>query len=146
MIRQRLRGLIGTTIMTCIPWTAFGFLCGLVFHFRLIPHLMLFAAPGVPGGTVGALTIAGAAVGIINGLVFSALVFAGERGKSVDELSGWRFAAWGGLATAGVLGVMLTSPIAAAIGAVLGAGAAVSALATARRARVAREAAPSLSA
>jgi hypothetical protein len=143
-LMRRLRGVVGTTIATSIPWTALGFLCGLAFHFQLIPDITAFAQPGFPGGIVGALTVTGAVVGTINGLVFSGLLFAGERGKTVDDLSAWRFAGWGALATAATLGVPFSSPIAAGIGAVLGAGAAVATLVTARRGRLTTAASPSL--
>ena len=146
MILQRLRGLIGTTITACIPWTALGFLTGLVFRYNLIPGTHVLFPYGTPGGLVGTFTLAGALVGVINGLAFSGLLFAAERGKTVDDLRGWRFATWGAVATAGTLGVVFASPIAAAIGAVLGAGAAVSTLATARRARLSTIPSPSLTA
>lgn len=97
--------------------------------------MALFVNGAAPGGLIGAFTLAGALVGIINGLTFSGLLFAAERGKAVDDLHGGRFATWGAVATAGTLGVLFSSPIAAATGGVLGAAAAVTTLAIARRAR-----------
>jgi hypothetical protein len=133
MLIQRLRGLLGTTIATCIPWTILGFPVGVVFRLGLIPRWGVQTT--FPLGIVGAFTLAGAIVGIINGLVFSGLLFAAERGKTVDDLNGWRFATWGALATAATLGVISSAPMVAGIGAALGAVAAWATLATARRAR-----------
>jgi hypothetical protein len=146
MILQRLRGLIGTTIIACVPWTALGALTGLVFQLRLVPGMMVFSSYPIPGGLVGAFALAGAIVGITNGIVFSGLVLAAERGKTVDDLRPGRFATWGAVATAGTLGVLFSSPIAAGIGAVLGAAAAVATLATAQRARLTTTSSPSLKA
>lgn len=143
MLRQRLRGLLGTTITACIPWTALGFVTGVVLQFDLIPGMSVHL---VPNGIIGMLTIAGAVVGIVNGLAFSALLFATERGKTVDNLGLGRFAAWGAIATAGTMGMIFTSLTAAAIGGVVGAVAAVGTLAAARRARLTTTQTPSLTA
>jgi hypothetical protein len=78
--------------------------------------------------------------------VFSGLLFAAERGKTVDDLSAWRFAAWGALATAGTLGFLSSNLIVGGTGAVLGAVAAFTTLATARRARLSPTTPPSLDA
>ena len=39
MIRQRLRGILGTTLAASIPWTALGLLTGVIFQFDLIPGM-----------------------------------------------------------------------------------------------------------
>jgi hypothetical protein len=139
MIRQRLRGIFRTTIATAVPWAVFGFFTGLVFQFGLLPGVVVFLNARIPGGLVAACTLAGAAVGVVNGLTLSGLVLATERGKNLDELRAWRFAAWGAIATAGTLGLFFQSVVVAALGAVLGAGAGIAALSAARRAHVARE-------
>ena len=54
--------------------------------------------------------------------------------KKIEELRMWRFAAWGAFATAGTLGLFFESPLAAGVGAVLGAGAGIAALSAARHA------------
>jgi hypothetical protein len=136
MLRQRIRGLIGTTITACIPWTALGFLTGMVFRLDLVPNLHVHSSGPLGLGLVGVCSLAGALVGMINGVTFSGLLFAAERGKTIDDLRAWRFAAWGAVATAGTLGLLSTSVIGAALGAGLGATAAVVTLATARRARI----------
>jgi hypothetical protein len=51
-----------------------------------------------PGGLVTACTLAGALVGIVNGLTFSGLLLAAERGRTIDDLRGWRVAMWGAVA------------------------------------------------
>ncbi|HEV8448193.1 MAG TPA: hypothetical protein VGQ44_15290 [Gemmatimonadaceae bacterium] len=134
MLRQRLRGILRTTIVTAIPWTTLGFLIGMVFRFNLIPHVYITLGRPVPGGLVGALTLAGAIIGVINGLSLSGLVLATERNKKIEELRSWRFGVWGGIATAGTLGFVFQSSLVAAVGGVLGFGAGVAALAIARRA------------
>ena len=134
MLRQRLRGILRTTFLTCVPWTAVGFLTGLVFRLNLIPNVYVDLGRPFPGGLVGALTFAGAIVGVVNGLTLSGIVLATERGKKIEELRMWRFAAWGAFATAGTLGLFFESPLAAGVGAVLGAGAGIAALSAARRA------------
>jgi hypothetical protein len=97
MIRRRLRGILRTTIAVCIPWTAIGLVIGVLLQPHGFGEAMAFGHV-VPGGVTGAFTIAGALVGIVNGLTFSFLVLAAERGKRVEQLRGWRWAAWGALA------------------------------------------------
>jgi hypothetical protein len=144
MIRQRLRGFLGTTIAACIPWTALGLFAGLVFQFDLIPGVHGALGRPIPGGFVTLGLFAGVVIGLVNGLTFSSLVLATERGKQVEDLHPWRFAIWGAIATAGTLGLLIQSPLAAAIGGVVGAGGGLAALWTARRARVTYEHAPSV--
>ncbi len=134
MLRQRLRGILRTTVLTCVPWTAVGFLIGLVLRLNLIPDTYVELGRPFLGGIVGALTFAGAIVGVVNGLTLSGIVLATERGKKIEELRMWRFATWGAVATAGTLGVLFQSLIAGGIGAVLGAGAGIAALSAARHA------------
>jgi hypothetical protein len=134
MIRQRLRGILRTTIATCVPWTALGFVLGVIFEFDLIPGFDAGLGRSIPGGLVTACTLIGGMVGVVNGLTLSGLVLVTERGKTIEELRRWRFAAWGALGTAGTLGFFFHSPLVASIGAVVGAGAGIVALAAARRA------------
>lgn len=136
MIRQRLRGIARTTLVTAVPWTGLGLITGMVLRLGLIPGLLISLSTPFPGGIVAACTAVGATVGVINGLVLSGLILATERGKRIEELRPWRFAAWGAIATAGTLGLVFQSPRVAAIGAVLGAAAGFVALAVARRVRV----------
>ena len=140
MIRQRLRGIFRTTIATAVPWTALGFVTGVVFQLDLIPGVHAALGHPILGGLVTVFTLAGVMVGVINGLTLSALVLATERGKKIEELRAWRFATWGAVATAGTLGLLFQSPIGAGIGAVLGAVAGVAALAVARRATASQDA------
>jgi hypothetical protein len=134
MLRQRLRGILRTTVLTCVPWTAIGFLTGMVFRLNLIPNVYVGLGRPFPGGLVAAFTFAGAIVGAVNGLTLSGIVLATERGKKIEELRTWRFATWGAVATAGTLGVLFQSGLAAGIGAVLGAVAGSAALSAARQA------------
>ena len=94
MIRQRRRGVLGTTIAVCIPWIALGLLTGVVFQLDFIPGVHFGLGRPIPGGFVTVCTLAGAFVGVINGLTFSGVVFATERGKNVEELPARRFAMW----------------------------------------------------
>ena len=135
MIRRRFRGIVRTTIVTAVPWTGLGFVAGMVLRLGLIPNLLAGLSTPFPGGLVAACTIVGATVGVINGLTLSGLILATERGKKIEELRPWRFAAWGAIATAGTLGLVFESPLVAAIGAALGAAAGFVALSAARRAR-----------
>ena len=135
MIRRRLRGILRTTVTTAVPWTALGFIIGMILRFGLIPDVGVWLSSPVPGGLVVALMLAGAMIGVVNGLTLSAIVLAAERGRKLEDLRTWRFAAWGAVATAGTLGFFFESPLVAAIGAALGGGAAAAALAAARRAR-----------
>ncbi len=134
MLRQRLRGILRTTVLTCVPWTAVGFLTGLVFRLNLIPDTYVELGRPFLGGIVGVFTFAGAIVGVVNGLTLSGIVLATERGKKIEELRTWRFATWGAIATAGTLGALFQSLVAGGIGAVLGAGAGIAALSAARHA------------
>ncbi len=134
MILQRIRGILRTTIATTVPWTALGLLTGIVLRFGLVPGVVVSLSSPILGGLVGAFTLVGIMVGVVNGLTLSVLVLATERGKNLAELRASRFAAWGALATAGTLGLFFQSPRAAAVGVVVGAGAAIAALSAARRA------------
>src|SRR5262249_14517387 len=140
MLRQRLRGILRTTLVTCVPWTALGFIVGAVFRLNLIPGIYVSAGSPVPGGLVAAFALAGAIIGVINGLSLSGLVLATERGKRIEDLRLSRFALWGGIATAGTLGFVFQSSLVAGVGGVLGAGAGAAALAIARRAISPRDA------
>jgi hypothetical protein len=133
MIRQRFRGVLGITVTACIPWTALGLLVGIVLRLGLIPGVYATVRWPIPGGIVTALALAGAITGIINGVTFSGLVLATERGKAVADLRGWRFALWGAVATAATLGLVFQSLLGAAIGGAVGAVAGIVALAAARR-------------
>ena len=133
MILRRLRGLVGTTLLGCIPWTVLGVLTGLVLQLGLIPNLYVRTTLPIPGGLPVAAGLAGAIIGAINGLTFGALLLATERGKTLDDVRGWRFAGLGALATAATLGVVVQSPIAAAGGGMLGALGGVGGLWLARR-------------
>src|SRR5262245_63822619 len=101
MIRRRLRGIFRTTIITAVPWTGLGFTIGMVLRFGLIPDLFIGLSTPFPGGLIAACTLVGATVGVISGLTLSGLVLAAERGKTIEQLRPWRFAAWGAIATAG---------------------------------------------
>ena len=135
MIRRRLRGILRTTIAACIPWTMLGLLVGVIFQRGRGPDVYMVLGRPVPGFVI-LCVIAGALVGIVNGLTFSALVLAAERGKSVEELRGWRVAAWGAVATGGPLGLLFQSVLIAGIGGAVGAAGALAALWMARRAHV----------
>lgn len=132
-MRQRLRGILGTTVAACLPWTALGLLAGAVFQFNLIPGVHAWLGRPIPGGflTVGAL--AGVVTGLINGLTFSCLLLATERGKKVEDLRRWRFALWGAAATAATFGLIIQVPLAAGIGGAIGAVGGLAALQIARR-------------
>ncbi len=64
------------------------------------------------------------------------LVVAAERGKSVEQLRGWRVATWGAVATGIPLGLLFQSVLIASIGGAIGAAGALAALWMARRAHV----------
>jgi hypothetical protein len=142
MIRQRLRGILRTTIATCIPWTALGLVTGVVLRFELIPGVYADLGQPILGGVLTFLTLVGAVVGIVNGLTFSGLVLAAERGKNIEQLRGWRVATWGAVATGGTLGLLFQSLPTAIAGGAVGAAAALAALWVARRGRVSSEPAP----
>jgi hypothetical protein len=139
MIRQRLRGLLGTTIAACIPWTALGLLAGAVLQFDLIPGVHAGLGRPIRGGLLTVGVLAGVIVGLVNGLTFSCVLLAAERGKKVEDLPSWRFALWGAVATAGTLGLLIQVPLAAGIGGAIGAIGGVAALQIARRARASEE-------
>ena len=136
LLRRRLRGIVRTTIATCTPWTVLGFLVGTVLQLGGETGAVVLFGRAAPGGLVGAWTVAGALIGLVNGLVFSGLVLAAERGKSVEQLRGWRVATWGALATAGPLALLFASPLIAGLGAVTGAVGSLAALWFARRSPV----------
>src|SRR6185436_1838845 len=100
MIRQRLRGILGTTLAASIPWTALGLLTGVIFQFDLIPGMHFGLGRVIPGGFITVCTLAGVLVGVVNGLTFSGVVLATERGKKIEELRTRRFAVWGAVTTA----------------------------------------------
>ena len=135
MIRRRLRGMLRTTIAACIPWTVLGLLVGVILQRGRGPDAYMVLGLPVPG-FVTLCVIAGALVGVVNGLTFSVLVLAAERGKSVEQLRGWRVATWGAVATGGPLGLLFQSVLIASIGGAVGAAGAFAALWMARRARV----------
>jgi len=66
MIRQRLRGIVRTTIATTVPWAAVGLFTGLAFRFGLVPGVVVFLNSRFPGGLVAACAIVGATVGVVN--------------------------------------------------------------------------------
>ena len=63
------------------------------------------------------------------------IVLAAERGKTVEQLRGWRVATWGGVATGSALGLLFQSVFIASIGGAVGAAGALGALWMARRAQ-----------
>ena len=144
MIHQRLRGFLGTTIATCIPWTVLGVLAGVVLQFDLIPGVHGALGRPIPGGFLTVGTLAGVAVGLINGIIFSSLLLATEHGKNLEEVRGWRFALWGAAATAGTLGLLIQVPLAVGIGGAIGAVAGLAAFGIARRARASEDQASSI--
>ena len=139
MLRQRLRGFVGTTIAACIPWTALGLIAGALIQFDLIPGVHGELGRPIAGGFLTFGILAGVTIGLINGLTFSALLLAAERGKKVEHLRGWRFALWGAAATAGTLGLLIQVPLAAGIGAAIGAVEGLAVLRIARRTQVRTE-------
>jgi len=145
MLRQRLRGILGTAIATAVPWTVFGALVGIVFRYNLIPYVDVQLFTTLPLGLVAACTVVGMIIGAFNGVMLAVFVLAGERGKKIEELRPWRFAAWGALATGGTLGLVSRSPAAAVIGGVIGALAGVATLAIARRAQSSESTDPAFS-
>lgn len=133
MIRRRLRGILRTTVAACIAWTVLGLVTGAVLQAGGVPgDYMVFGRP--VSSLEIACAIAGAFVGVVNGLAFAAIVLATERGKRFEDLRGWRWAAWGAIATAGPIGLLLQSPLIAAMGGAMGAAGAVGAIWAARRA------------
>jgi len=134
MIRQRLRGVLGTAIAACIPWSALGLVTGIVFQFNLLPGVQFGYGGSVPGGLVTICTLVGAVVGAMNGVIFSSIVLATECGKQLAELRASRFALWGALATGGTFGLLLRSPLAAGLGVLAGAIGGIATLSLSRRA------------
>jgi hypothetical protein len=133
MIRRRLGGVLRTTVAASIPWTALGLLIGLALRLDRGPgEYMVFGQPA-PGGLATACAIAGTLVGVVNGLTFSCLLLAAERGKTVEQLRGWRWAMWGAVATGSPVGLLLQSPLIGIVGAALGAAGALAALWVVRR-------------
>jgi len=135
MFRQRLRGIVRTAIATAIPWTVFGAIVGIVFRYNLIPYADIQVQTTMPIGLVATCMVAGMFIGAVNGVTLAVFVLAAERGKKIEELRPWRFAAWGALATAGTLALVLQSPSVAASGGVVGGLAGMATLAIARRAQ-----------
>lgn len=134
MIRRRLRGILGITIAACIPWTALGLLVGTILQLNIIPGIFVGLGSPIPGGLVTVGALSGVIIGLVNGLTFSGLILATERGKNLEDLRAWRFAMWGGVATGGTLGLLFHSLWAVGVGGAVGAVAALAALWTARRA------------
>lgn len=142
MIRRRLRGVLRTTVAASVPWTALGFLIGVALQLERGPgEYMVFGQPA-PGGLATACAIAGALVGVVNGLTFSCLLLAAERGKTVEQIRGSRLATWGAVATGSPVGLLLRSPLIAIVGAALGAAGALAALRVVRRTQALSEQVP----
>ena len=70
MIRQRLRGILRTTMAACIPWTAIGLLVGLVFQDGRNADVYMVFGRAVPG-FVALCVIAGAAAFILFDDIFA---------------------------------------------------------------------------
>ena len=145
MFRQRLRGILRTAIATAIPWTIFGGIVGIVFRYNLIPYADIQVQTTMPIGLVGSCMLAGMFIGAVNGVTLAVFVLAGERGKKIEELRPWRFAAWGALATAATLGAFFQNATVAGIGGAVGGLAAIATLAIARRAQSSESADPAFS-
>jgi NhaP-type Na+/H+ or K+/H+ antiporter len=135
MNTRRLRGLFGVALLASTAWAALGCLVGLVFQYNLIPGMSVFLQTPVPGGLPVAGALAGAMTGAINGLTFAGLLIATERGKNLEQIRMWRFAALSGVASGGTLGLLIQNLYAAGVGGVLGAIAGMAALWLARRAQ-----------
>src|SRR5262245_48266439 len=102
MNTRRLRGLFGVTLFGGVSWAALGCVAGFVLEYgRTNMTISVVTAAGrpVPGGLPVAFGISGAIIGAINGLTFGGLLIATERGKKLEEVRMWRFAAVGGVAT-----------------------------------------------
>lgn len=136
MMMRRLRGILRTTIAGGLAWSALGLLLGALFQLKLGPATYVALGREVPGGLATACAIAGALVGIANGLAFSFLVVATERGKRIEQLRRWRFGLWGTVATGLPVGLLLQSPLIAGIGGAIGAAGALATLWLARRAQL----------
>lgn len=140
---RRLRALLGLALAGSVPWALAGFVIGLVLQFDLVPRIHVGLARPFPGGLPAATAVVGGVIGAVNGAVFGALLWAGERGKQLEELRSSRVATWGGLATALTLGLIFQSSVIATGGGIFGA---LTALGTLRLARhtVDRAAQPSI--
>jgi hypothetical protein len=131
---RRLRGLLGLALAGSVPWALAGFVIGLLLQFDFIPRIHVGLTRPFPGGLPVATALAGGIIGAINGTAFGALLWAGERGKQLEELRSSRVAIWGGLATAITLGLIFQSTVIATGGGIVGALAALGALRLARHA------------
>ena len=134
MIR-RLTAIVRTSLVTTLAWSVLGSALGALLQLSLGPGDYVVFGRQLPGGLVTACAIAGAMVGLANGLTFSFLVVATERGKPIAQLRRWRFGAWGTVATGLPVGLLLQSPLIAGIGGAIGASGALAVLWFARRAQ-----------
>jgi len=135
---RRLRGIFGTAIIWAFGWSGVSALLGLLIG---LPN-------GIPLRLIGPIALSGSFLGFIAGGSFAVLLSVLERRRTLDQLSLWRVALWGGiggmallflaaprLVAAGIpLGQVLTSyllPL--AVNGLLGAGFAAGSVALARR-------------
>ena len=118
---RKLRGALGTAVTWAIGWGIVGFaaISGGVF---------VFGGPVSFWGTVGPLTAITALSGFVGGTVFSLVLGAGYRRRSLSELKPGRMALWGAgaalLIPAALLGVglIIHIPLEPALVAVVGVG------------------------
>ena len=117
---KRIRGVVGMGLTWAAAWFGVGAIWGLIGGYGL-PLLAFNAAFFAVGGFVG-------------GGIFSTVLGITEGRRRFDQMSLWRFAAWGAVG-----GLLLWTPlgeglVTAGVLALMGAGSAAGSLALARRA------------
>ena len=131
LLLRRARGILGTALVWCIAWLAMGSAIGLYARLR--------TSPAVDARFVAWMAAAWALWGAVSGALFALTVLAGERRRTLAQLSVWRVATWGALGALGLpviflcfvwaaggavtwQGVVVTLPTSAALGAACAAG------------------------
>ena len=118
---RRLRGMLGMALSWAVPWgVVIGTAGGLLTYF------LVRTPPGVSRISVALHAawgngISGAMLGFVTGSIFSGVLWAAERQRSLPNLRASRFALWGAVAGGFPCIVMVLPPVAAgAVGTIVG--------------------------
>jgi len=101
MLLRRLRGVLVAALVWAVLWLPLGVAVGVLRYlnsppFDLISDEAPERLPALPiiATTAGQWSLWGAVVGI----VFALVLLGAERTRTIEDLSPWRMASWGGLA------------------------------------------------
>jgi hypothetical protein len=115
---RRGRGILTSMLIWSIPWAALGLSIALAVIAGAFGSMSI--TTDFPGGLVPGLTVAGAIVGAINGLVFALLLMLAERNHDLAQMRLTRVGLCGAIGSAATIQLIFSTPVWTGVAAVLG--------------------------